>query len=76
MVKTLPWVVRTLAVVGTFAMILVAGGIFVHNIHSIHDLVHGIPSLLGEFLVGLIVGFVVLPIVLLVKKIFSKGGAH
>ena len=74
LVKTLPWVVRTLAVVGTFAMILVAGGIFVHNIHLIHDLVHGIPALLGEFLVGLVVGFAVLPIVLLAKKIFGKGG--
>lgn len=77
LVKTLPWVVRTLAVVGTFAMILVAGGIFVHNLHFIHDLVHGIPAMLGEFLVGLVVGFAVLPIVLLGKKLFGKGkGAH
>ena len=73
LVKTLPWVVRTLAVVGTFAMILVAGGIFVHNIHYIHDLVHGIPALLGEFLVGFVVGIAVLPIILLVKKVFAKG---
>jgi predicted DNA repair protein MutK len=72
LVKTLPWVVRTLAVVGTFAMILVAGGIFAHNIHFIHDLIHGIPSLLGEFLVGLVVGLAVLPIVMLGKKLFGK----
>ncbi|MDG1332302.1 MAG: DUF808 domain-containing protein [Crocinitomicaceae bacterium] len=76
LVKTLPWVVRTLAVVGTFAMILVAGGIFVHNIDFIHHLVEGIPSMLGEFLVGLIAGFAVLPIILLVKKIFVKKKAH
>ncbi|MCL4153772.1 UNVERIFIED_CONTAM: hypothetical protein GTU68_055065, partial [Idotea baltica] len=36
MVKTLPYIIRSLAVIGTFAMILVAGGIFVHNIHYIH----------------------------------------
>lgn len=76
LVKTLPWVVRTLAIVGTFAMILVAGGIFVHNIHFIHDLVHGIPSLLGEFLVGLVVGIAVLPIILLAKKMFTKEASH
>jgi predicted DNA repair protein MutK len=72
LVKTLPWVVRILAVVGTLAMILVAGGIFVHNIHFIHDLVHGIPAMLGEFLVGLAVGIVVLPIVMLGKSLFGK----
>jgi len=72
LVVTLPWVVRTLTVVGTFAMILVAGGIFSHNIHFIHDLIHGIPSLIGEFLVGLVVGIVVLPFVLLGKKLFGK----
>ena len=33
LVKTLPILVRGLAVVGTLAMILVAGGIFVHNVH-------------------------------------------
>lgn len=72
MVKTLPWVVRTLAIVGTFAMILVAGGIFAHNIDFIHDLIHGIPEMIGQFLVGLAVGIAVLPIVLLAKKLFVK----
>ncbi|MFK7786144.1 MAG: DUF808 family protein, partial [Crocinitomicaceae bacterium] len=72
LVKTLPWVVRTLAVVGTLAMILVAGGIFVHNLHFIHDWVHGLPAMLGEFIVGLAVGFVALPIVLAVKSLFGK----
>ncbi len=73
LVKTLPWIVRGLAILGTFAMILVAGGIFVHNIHYIHDLIHGIPAMLGEFAVGLAVGIVVVSIVLPLKKIFGKG---
>lgn len=72
LVIMLPWVVRILTVVGTFAMILVAGGIFVHNIHFIHDLVHGIPSMLGEFLVGLVIGIAVLPVILMGKKLFGK----
>jgi predicted DNA repair protein MutK len=56
LVKTLPIIVRSLAVIGTLAMILVGGGIFVHNWDWLHDLVHGIPSILGEFVAGLVVG--------------------
>ena len=68
LVKTLPVLIRILAVVGTLAMILVAGGIFVHNIHVIHDLVHALPALLGEFLVGLVIGM----LCLLLHGIFVK----
>lgn len=63
LVKTLPYVIRSLAFIGTIAMILVAGGIFVHNLHFIHDLIHGIPQILGEFLVGLAVGAAALLII-------------
>lgn len=60
LVKTLPILVRALAVIGTLAMILVGGGIFVHNWHWLHDLAHSLPTILGEFLAGLIVGLVTL----------------
>jgi predicted DNA repair protein MutK len=73
MVKSLPVIIRSLTVVGTVAMILVAGGIYVHNIHAVHDLVQALPSILGELLVGLVVGFVALLIVSLVKKLMGKG---
>ncbi len=72
LVKTLPLIVRALGVLGTLAMILVAGGIFVHNIHFIHDLVHAIPSTLGEFLVGLIVGAIAVVIYEGGKAVFGK----
>jgi hypothetical protein len=68
LVKTLPVLIRVLAVVGTIAMILVAGGIFVHNIHFIHELFQSLPSILGEFIVGLLVGI----IALLVFKLFKR----
>ena len=68
LVKTLPLLVRGLGVLGTLAMILVAGGIFVHNIDFVHNLVHALPTILGEFVVGLLVGF----ISLFVFKVFSK----
>lgn len=63
MVNSLPYVIRTLSVVGTLAMLLVAGGIYVHNIHQIHEWLHAFPSLLGEFLTGLVVGFAVVTVV-------------
>jgi len=37
LVNALPWVIKTLNVVGTIALILVAGGIFTHNLHLVHD---------------------------------------
>ena len=69
LVKSLPIVIRVLAFVGTFAMLLVSGGIFVHNIHFIHDLFASLPSLLGEFIVGTVVGFIALLVVKLIMKL-------
>jgi len=60
MVKSLPYVIKILAVVGTFAMLLVAGGIYVHNIPQIHEWLHALPKMLGDFLTGLVAGFAVL----------------
>jgi len=72
LVAALPWVIKILAVVGTVAMLLVAGGIYVHNVHQIHDFLHAIPPLLGELLVGLVVGTLVLAIVKLALWVKSK----
>ncbi len=69
LVNALPYVIRILAVVGTIAMLLVAGGIYVHNISFIHHKVEFLPSLLAEFLVGLIVGIISFIVVNLFKKI-------
>lgn len=73
LVSALPWVIKSLSVIGTIALLLVSGGIFVHNIEKIHHLVHSLPSLLGEFLTGLVVGILVLVVVSLVKKLIKKG---
>lgn len=71
LIRALPWVIKSLAVLGTIALLLVSGGIYVHNIHSLHDLLHGIPSMLAEFLVGLSVGFVCLLVVNVFTKLFG-----
>jgi predicted DNA repair protein MutK len=72
LVNALPVVIRSLAVIGTIAMLLVAGGIYVHNIQYIHDLFHGIPSLLADFITGLVVGLIVLIIVKSIKAVIKK----
>lgn len=68
LVAALPQVIRSLSVIGTLALILVAGGIFLHNLEFVHHWFIGLPSLLSEFIVGLIVGFACLVLVLLIKK--------
>lgn len=71
LVKTLPILIRILAIAGTVAMILVAGGIFVHNIPFFHHTFPDVPSLILETIIGLLVGIVALGLVMQVTKIFG-----
>ncbi len=72
LVQALPKVIKSLSVIGTIALLLVAGGIFVHNIAFLHHLLPQVPSILKEFCIGLIIGLLVLGIVNVFKKIFKK----
>lgn len=60
LVKALPQVIRSLGVIGTIALILVAGGIFTHKIEFFHHFIETWPSFIRDFIVGLGVGFVAL----------------
>ena len=71
-VSALPKVIKALAVVGTIALLLVSGGIFVHNIEFLHHLLPNVPGVIVEFLTGLVVGFVALLIFKGVKSILKK----
>ncbi len=68
-VLSLPKVIKALTVIGTIAMLLVSGGIFIHNSHYIHELAHEIPFIFGELLVGLIVGALAVTVMIGIKKI-------
>lgn len=74
LVKALPLVIKGLTVIGTIALLLVAGGIFVHYIPFFHHLSEEIkiPSIIKEFTVGLVLGFIVLLFINVIKKIFKK----
>lgn len=71
MIISLPWIIRTLAIVGTIAMLLVGGGMFTHNIAPIHYLLEQIPSLLADLLCGLVIGSTSLLFVEVAGKIRS-----
>lgn len=68
LVKGLPIIIKVLGAVGTVALILVSGGIFVHNIDYFHHLFPELPSIVKEFGIGLVVGTVALLIVTGFKK--------
>ncbi len=72
LVKALPKVIKSLAVIGTIALILVAGGIFDHNIEYFHHLLPTWPSILKEFCLGLIIGGLVLGVVKLIQKVVKS----
>ena len=73
LVNALPKLIKSLSFIGTIAMLLVAGGIFVHNIHYLHELLQNIPSILGEFIVGLLVGTLVLTSVKTYSTVMKKN---
>lgn len=56
LIKTLPLIIKGLAFVGTIALILVAGGIFMHNIKVVHHVLEGLPAIVGEFIAGAVGG--------------------
>ncbi|MFD2727433.1 DUF808 domain-containing protein [Hyunsoonleella rubra] len=74
LIRALPLVIRSLSVIGTIALILVAGGIFVHNLEPIHHFLEKftLPSIMKEFVVGLLAGFIVLLFVNVIQKVFVK----
>ena len=69
LVNSLPWTIKLLSVVGTVAMLLVGGGMFVHNIDAIHHALAVMPTLAADLLVGLIVGSLLLLSFRLARKL-------
>lgn len=72
LVKSLPLIIKFFAVVGTIALLLVSGGIFVHNIGWLHHIFERWPEILKDFTVGLAAGLVVVFIVKGVKILLRR----
>ncbi len=73
LVKTLPIVIKALGVIGTIALLLVSGQIFVHQIDYLHHLFPHIPSVIKEITCSVLVGLIAFFIVEGGKKVFSKS---
>jgi predicted DNA repair protein MutK len=76
LVKALPLIIRILSVGGTIALILVSGGIFVHNIDYFHHFLPNLPSIVKEFGLGLVAGLISVAIDTIGKKLFPKKAKH
>jgi len=73
LVNTLPKIIKGLSIVGTLALLLVSGGIFNHNIEFFHHFFPSLPTLLKDFIFGLVIGLVALLLMKLVKKLFKRN---
>ena len=73
LVKSLPVVIKSLSVIGTAALLLVSGGIFVHNIDYFHHIFPNVPATIKELGLGLAVGLVVVALVTITKRTIGKG---
>ena len=64
LINAMPKLIKTLAFVGTFAMILVGGGILAHKVEFLHHyFLEGVPAIVNELLLGVVIGAVVLAVV-------------
>jgi predicted DNA repair protein MutK len=83
LLKTAPYLMKTLSIAGTIAMFLVGGGIVTHGIPSLHHWIEEFSHHLGGFfgalaspvidaIVGVLVGAVIVAVVMGAKKVFAK----
>ncbi len=72
LILALPKVIRLLSVIGTLAMLLVGGGIFVHNLEVVHHAVDFMPIILAELLIGAVIGALALAVEKMFHAIFAK----
>ena len=71
LIQGLPLVIKGLSVIGTIALILVAGGIFTHNIEPLHHLFESLPPIVKDAIFGLGIGLIVFVVVTLIKRILK-----
>ncbi|MCW2119826.1 DUF808 domain-containing protein [Flavobacterium sp. 7A] len=72
LIKALPLVIKSLAFIGTIALLLVSGGIFKHNIPYFHHFLESFPALVSEFTLGLAIGIIAFFVVSSVQWFWKK----
>ena len=79
-VKSMPYIIKIIGVVGTIAMLAVGGGIIVHETHMLHSFDETIKTIqmggfLSEVIIGLIVGYITVKVVPIFSKLFKKNNS-
>lgn len=72
LVKALPIIVKLLSIVGTIALILVSGGIFIHYIDLFEGFMPRLPLILREVIFGLGVGILAVILINLFKSMINR----
>ena len=68
LVKSMPYIMKSLTVIGTIAMLLVGGGIIDHTFHFKHIM----PELLQQLLLALLAGFILVGVIELFSKLLNR----
>ncbi|MEJ5104678.1 MULTISPECIES: DUF808 family protein [Chryseobacterium] len=71
LVKALPIVIKILGVVGTIALVMVAGEIFLHRIEFFHGLLPAWPDVLKKLMLGIVGGLAAVAVFTLGKGMYS-----
>ncbi|MDZ7818582.1 MAG: DUF808 family protein [Aliarcobacter sp.] len=76
-VNSMPYIIKTIGILGTIAMLAVGGGIVAHETHmlkSLEEILKAIPfgGFLSEIILGGIVGFLAVKIIPIFTPIFNK----
>ena len=69
LIRSMPVVIKILSYLGTIAMILVAGSIYLHNISFIHDTFSLLPVIISELIVGIVMGIVIFAFIKLINAV-------
>lgn len=72
LVKALPIVIKILGIVGTIALIMVAGGIFLHRVEFFHHLLPTWPDVLKELTLGVLGGLAAVAVFTIGKKAYTS----
>lgn len=73
----MPWVMKSLSIIGTIAMFLVGGGIFTHSLPMVHHFIDSLqlPSAftsLADLVLGILIGSIICAVVLPLGNIFQR----
>jgi uncharacterized protein len=79
-VKSMPYIIKIIGVVGTIAMLAVGGGIIVHETHMLHSFDETIKTIpmggfLSEVIIGGIIGYITVKVVPIFSKLFKKNNS-